>query len=267
MILKTNSYRNLLVEELNRRQRLNSRYSQRAFARNLGMSAGELSEVLRGRRSLSLKSALKVAKSLGFNTTETKHLLHLTQLEKSQALGAEGMIADVHLGLEKQEMSLEVFEMVSDWSCFAILNLADCQDFRFDEKWIAKRLGIQASMVHVSLQRLERVGLVKVQNGRRVIDKEYVFAPSGIPSGAIKNYHREILKKAIEALDLQKLEEREISGLGMAIDPEDLESMRKDIQEFQDQMVAKYAKTKKGKEVYQLEVSFFRMTKGESYDS
>ena len=63
--------------------------SQCAFAKQMGLSAGELSEVLRGKRALSLRSTLRVASSLGLGPAETRHLITLAQLEKSARYGAE----------------------------------------------------------------------------------------------------------------------------------------------------------------------------------
>ena len=79
-------------------------------------------------------------------------------------------------------------------------------------------------------------------------------------SEALRNYHRSILKKALESLDFQSFSEREISGIGLAIDPKDIDAIRKDIQDFQDQMASKYSRVKKRTVVYQLETAFFRLT-------
>src|SRR3954468_13014795 len=94
MLLNTHSSQTFLSEELARRMKSNPRYSQRAFARQLGLSAGELSEILRGKRSLSLRSALRVASSLGLSPSETRHLITLAQLEKSVRYGADIPMGD-----------------------------------------------------------------------------------------------------------------------------------------------------------------------------
>jgi uncharacterized protein (TIGR02147 family) len=256
MLLSTNSSRTFLAEELARRIKNNPRYSQRAFARQMGLSAGELSEVLRGKRNLSLKSALKVARALTLSPAEAKHLVHLTQVDKSQG---SPLLNPLTSDTPSYQLTLDMFHVISDWTCFAVLNLADTQGFRFDAFWIAKRLGISRAEAQMALDRLERVGLIERKNGKLIIVKDYVMSPSGIPSEAIRNSHRQILNKAIEALETQDHTERDITGLGMAIDPKQLPSIRKEISDFQDSLVAKYSKGKKS-EVYHLEVAFFRLT-------
>lgn len=266
MILSAISCRQFLLEELARRQQTNPRYSQRAFAKQMRLSAGELSEILRGRRALSLKSALKIARALGLNSTETKHLVHLSQIEKSARFGAQEALLQPSLKVDSAQLEMDAFHLISDWYCLAILNLADCVGFEWNTNWIANRLGITRAQAQSALDRLERIGLIKCADGRRRIDKQHVYTTSGVSSDAIRAYHRAMLKKASDALDFQKVEERELSGVGLAIDPRNLESMRQDISDFQEQMLAKYAKGKR-LEVYQLQIALFRLSEGESNGS
>ena len=51
------SYRELLLNELRRRQSTNPMYSLRAFARALDMDPSTLSKILRGKRDLSMRKA------------------------------------------------------------------------------------------------------------------------------------------------------------------------------------------------------------------
>lgn len=254
MLLNHESPKAFLAEELSRRIRSNPRYSQRAFAKQLGMSAGELSEVLRGQRALSLRSALKIAGSLGLNETESRHLIQIAQLERA---GAKPTPAP-----DSRQLTLDLFRAVADWYCFAIVSLADCEGFSWKPSWIARRLGISETEARLALERLERIGLIERSNGKLSVTKDYVLSPSGIPSEAIRAYHRQILERAIQALDSQPVAKREISGAGFAVDPKHLPSIKKDISEFLDRTVAKYSKGRK-LEVYQLEVALFQLTQGE----
>ncbi len=264
MLLELNCYRTFLSEELARRTKAHPRYSQRAFARDLGMSAGELSEVLQQKRRLSVRSALKVARYLSLNPTETKHLLYLVQLDGAEETKEvldrgswQPLPGDGATGLDR-------FRLVSDWTCFAILNLAECDNFRPRESWISRRLGISAAQVRVALGRLERVGLAKKVQGRWLFPKGDIAAPEGVPSESIRAYHAQILERAARALELQPAHEREFAGVGFAADPKQLPAMKKDVSHFLDEMVAKYGKGKNRTEVYQLEMALFRLTEGDS---
>jgi uncharacterized protein (TIGR02147 family) len=260
MLLNTNSYKTFLAEELARRKRTNPQYSQRAFAKQLGLSPGELSEILTHKRSLSLKSALRISKSLGLNATETKHLIHLVQIEKTKALHPDGL--DEMSVPGGQQLSLDLFRIVADWYCFAILNLTETHDFKWNVGWIARRLKISVAEARAAVERLERVGLIVLKNGKRRVAHDHVITSSTTPSDAIRSYHRQILKKAIDALDFQSVEERDITGITLAVDPKNLAAIKKDISDFQDQLMTKYSKGKKS-EVYHFETALIKLTEGE----
>jgi uncharacterized protein (TIGR02147 family) len=264
MLMNATTPREFLAEELARRTQANPRYSQRAFARQLGLSAGELSEVMRGKRALSVRSALRIANSLGFKPIETQRLLHLCQFDKTQVIsGTEQILAPLSEDERNSRgLSMDLFRVVSDWFCFAILNLADTDGFRFDSAWIARRLGISVAEVRVGLERLERIGLIERDSKNRlIVAKDYVLSPSGIPSEAIRNYHRQILERAIQALETQSVNEREVTGVGLAIDPRDMPEIQKQVSDFHDKIVADFARTgSRAKEVYQLESILFRLS-------
>src|SRR5690348_2524504 len=76
-MLATNDYRKFLKEKLEERQQLNSRYSLRAYARDLRISFSRLSQVLRHKQGLSEKSAIAIAKQLKLSQAEADHFCTL----------------------------------------------------------------------------------------------------------------------------------------------------------------------------------------------
>jgi uncharacterized protein (TIGR02147 family) len=265
MLLSCCSYRDFLSVEYLRRSKANPHYSQRAFAKQLGLSAGELSEVLRGKRKLSLKSALRIARSLSLNEAEREHLITLIHAQKSKEweaeLGDSGR-AGVRDPLAVRQLSLDMFAVVSEWYCFAILTLSETESFRWDENWIAKRLGIAPMQARIAIHRLERLGLIEKKRGKYRVVENYVLSPDGIPSEAIRNYHRQVLEMASRALEFQGVAEREISGITMAINPKFISAIKKEMALFLDGIAERYGAGKKPQEVYQLEMAFFRLSEG-----
>lgn len=269
LLLEMDSYRQFLAEELTRRMRHNPRYSQRAFSRQLGLSPGELSEILNGKRRLGLKSVLRIAQALGLNQTETKHLALLVQMEKTQELGKGDLLKPSKELLKdlppSRQISHDLFSIVADWYHFAILNLAETEGFCWNDKYIARRLGLSRTEAILALKRLEKVGLIrKDQFGKISMSQDYVKTVEGVPSEAGRRFHQQILQMAIAALDLQNLNEREISGISFPVHLRNLPSMKRDISEFLDQMGAKYTKDRTKSEVYHLEVSLFRLSQGDN---
>ena len=259
-----------LANELKNRSARNPRYSLRAFAQALKLSPGELSEILRGRRKPTLKGAIKIARALQLSSDETQKLLALT--DDFQSAGG-----DPSTQLQSRQLTMDLFHVVSDWYCFAILSLADTQDFNSDPKKIARRLGITEMECKIAVERLERVGLIEriepARQDRKSSAKpgyfhfratpDYVLSPQGIPSEAVRNYHRQILEKAARALDEQSVDEREIAGTTFAIDPKDLPKIKKELHRLLDRLAAESAKPGSARrtEVYHLEAALFRLSK------
>jgi uncharacterized protein (TIGR02147 family) len=262
-LLESQSVQDFLVKELERRVNVNARYSQRGFARNLGLSAGELSEVLRGKRKLGLKAALKISRAMGLNPAESKHLLHLSQFEKSRDWNIETRLMNDGPALTSSQVNEDVFHMVSEWYYFAILNLADTKDFIWNSAWISRRLGVGRVQAKTAMERLLRLGLIKRSNGKFKPNTDVILSTKGVSSEAIRQYHRQMLGKALDALNFQPVQERDISGVGFACNTDDVDAIRREIFEFQSKLSSKYGKGKSA-EVYHLEMAFFRLTEGGS---
>lgn len=249
---KKTDYIDFLLSELANKTKVNPLYSQRAFAKFLGVSPGSLNEILKGKRKLSLKAAIKMSKKLQLSKVEIRDFLALVDGNESGENAFESSL------VEKQ-LSNDTFDVVSDWYCFAILSLADCQDFKWTELHISKRLGISLWQAKDAVNKLLRVGLIeKTKKGYRT-SSDFVLSPDGVPSKAVRKFHHSILQKAQDALETQSVDEREISGVFMALDPKKLDKIKGEIDQFQNDIVEKYSKGKQ-LEVYQFETALFRLS-------
>ena len=248
-----------LAEELERRIKKNPSYSLRSFAQVLQLSPGELSEIIRGKRRLSLKGAFKVVKALGLQTAEAEKFLNLVQYTEAARAGMplpKGKLV-------AHSLSADFFHLVSDWYCFAILSLAETKDFRFDIGVIAKQFKISITEAKLALDRLERVGLLKRVNGQLQVVSDFVVSPDDIASEAVKRCHEQLLDKAKDALQTQSIDEREMGGITFAVNPKRLPELKKDLKKFLDDWAEKVSALdpRSKTEVYQLETALFRLSK------
>ncbi len=264
-IFDAGSVNDFLRRELDRRLGNNPRYSMRAFAKALGMSPGELSEVLREKRPISARACQKVAAALDLSPAEFKHLLVLattTGAARVRAGESVPMKAAVQTA-QAHRLDEDRFRLVSDWWCFAILSLLDLEEIRWASSEIAERFGITSLQAQAAMDRLERLGIVKKTGHERAVSSEFVEHLSEVSSEAIRRYHRSLLEKAIESLETQDREERDITGIGFPLDRRELKAVAREIAEFQDQLIAKYGRKRRGRKfdsVYQLETALFRLS-------
>ncbi|MBC7385871.1 MAG: TIGR02147 family protein [Cryobacterium sp.] len=262
MLKETNPTARYLSEQLRIRTEKNARYSLRAFAQNLGISPGELSEVLNGKRKLTFKNGLKISTALGHSPVEAENFLGLIKREWAARAGLVLAEEIQPAELERRILTEDVFHLVSDWTCFAIVNLTETKGFRFDHAFIARRLGITVTEAKLALDRLIRIGLVEVTGKKYSVSRDFILAPEGVPSAAVRKFHTQILEKAGEALVSQSIHERDIAGITFAIDPSDIPGVQKEIHTFIDRLATRLAKAPQQKktEVYHFETALFRLT-------
>ncbi len=246
------SISDLLSAELRRRVQSNSRYSLRSFAHALKLSPGALSEILREKRDLSLRSVPNLVRALGLNAVEAQHLMTLAQNGKlGTPLPAKAQ--------NQRQLTDEIFVLVSEWYHFAILNLLDCEGFDWKAEKIAARLGISRLQAKMAMQLLIKLGLVERKAGRIQGTREHILTSNDVPSAAVRAYHRQMLTKAMNALEQQDVSERQISGTGFAVDPDQIGAIKSDMIEFQNRMISKYGRGNK-REVYFMGLSLFKLT-------
>ncbi|MCR9203749.1 MAG: TIGR02147 family protein [Halobacteriovoraceae bacterium] len=246
-----------LNQELIKRTRKNPGFSQRAFAKFLDLSPGELSEILNGKRKLSLKKALVIAEKLSLDPQETMDFL--SKVKTSAQPQKSNSKKDIRSDL----LTIDAFELVSNWYCFAIINLSECVGFSWEKDYIAKKLGITHAEARDALNRLEKVGLIEKHDEDYRVVSDFVMGPDKISSTAVKRSHHDLLQKAIVALEEKTIDERNITGIGMALSESEYKAMVKDITKFRRELVKKYGYTNKKKnKVYQLEFALFELTEG-----
>jgi uncharacterized protein (TIGR02147 family) len=270
----TETLKGQLESELKRRQRINSAYSLRAFARDLGMTAGYLSLVLAGKRQFSLERITQVMQKLGYSATQVSQFLgamHPAAVgspkrgPRVRKLPRRPLSADDVVDPDENVVTLQLdaFQTVSDWYHAAILELTRCADFHGSPEWIAGRLRITVSEAAQACERLLRLGLLaRGADGRLAKTDNFLSIPSGTPSRALRSYHAQFLEKAKAALDAQNVDERDITNLVVAVDPQQLPALKEEIKQFRRRIgqLLDGPLGKDPKEVYQLGIQLFRLS-------
>lgn len=239
------------MDELASRKSRNPMYSLRAFARDLGISTTCLSEVLGSKRQLSRRNAAAVAERLCLTPEQKK-----TVFQEIQGRDENPMLTDHYLSLEEDS-----FRLIADWYYFAILNLAQLQNCSASPGWLAKRLGISELEVRGALERLQRMGFIKVE--KKMLARTVKPLHTQVPSAAMTRHYRQNLDKAAEALDKTDFDERAFATMTMAINPELLPGAAKLIKKFKHQM-AKFLEKDPRREVYTLAIQLFPVTRKEN---
>lgn len=229
----------------------NTNYSIRAFARDLAIPSGRLTEIFNGKRNLTEKLGHRISEKLALSNTETLSFIDTIRQEKTYKKKS----------LTGQQIPLEDFEKVFSPNALAILSLMETRSFRSDTAFIAQRLSLSEQEVSVLINTLIHMGYVKVDaKGRMKPSHTSTYTSDEVPAQSIRNFHKQNLARVINNLDNIAIKDRDVTSMTMAIDKNKLDVAKKKIAKFR-RSLTKYLETGRKTEIYTLNVQLFPVTK------
>lgn len=246
----SSDFRLYLQTELIRRCRQNANYSQRAFAKFLGVENSWLSKVMRRQKNMSPRSINKIGERLGLSPYEiNKFLKSISNARPSQSPP-----------IKFAQLNQDTFEVISEWYHFAILELMKLKSFKMDTRWISSRLGITHAEAQAAIERLVRVGILREQENIWV-DESKGFTTHNLGVNYSSSAHRKlqesILAKSAYALKNLPIERRDHSSMMMATNKSKLEEAKRRIDEFRYSLCEFLEDCSERDAVFQLSVSLF----------
>ena len=258
------SFRLMLESEYQKRQQKNSVYSLRAFARDLGVSASHLIEVLSGRYGLSPKSATTIAQKIFKLKSKQDLFVALVTKEhgRTQKMRshAENFISTFLKNKKYINIDLKNFSLMSNWYYLAFLELIDCKGFKFCHKWVAGRLNVHPEVIQQIISKLIQLGILRIEGKNLYPQDLNNFFGNEISNREIKKFHLETMEKAKMAIFEQDLKEREFTSLTIALNTKDIELAKKRIRQFIINFSEEFGEVDEKDQVYSLSLQFFRLT-------
>ncbi|MGE3610246.1 MAG: TIGR02147 family protein [Bacteriovoracaceae bacterium] len=256
-IQTTSNFRLWLQSELTDRCRKNSRYSLRSFALLLDIEPSSLSKILAGKRKPTPKVITKICERLSVGPTLTDKFLKTSREKKT------------HTSNTDQNFELiaeDTFVYISNWYYAAILELTFTDEIKDDPQYISSALGITVTEAKIAIERLLRLGLLSKEASVLKKTSAHItnFTP-GFTSSANKEFQRQILKKALEAIDLVNGPDKDITSMTMAIDVDKLPEARKIIAQFRRDMCA-FLEDGEQTRVYNLGIQLYPISKNINKD-
>lgn len=241
----------LLKMDYENRRRRNRSFSLRSYAKWMGLSPSQISQMLSGKRPITFKSLKKISERIGLSPNEKKNLFN-SALSKNNFIQQ----SDSKRNLEFKE---DQFRLISDWYHMAILAISKLKNKKADPRWLARRLGIRIEEANQALIRLQRLGLIKLKPVLEQIGDPFEIE-SRTPSEAIRKYHKQNLNLAIEKIETIPLQFRQFQSVSIPVDPSKIDKFKTLIDKFLDEAVD-LAKEDEAKEIYNLNVQLFPITK------
>lgn len=271
--MNNGSYQDILRNELARRCAENSNYSLRAFAKHLDVEPAQLSRVLNGKQNISPAMAQLIAEKLFKRGRDKDQFISLVELAvarndraKELALAKVRKLSPAEPALQLQ---LDTFTIISEWYHFAILDLVGLHDFISTSEKIAAYLGITEIEAKLAIDRLMKLCLLENRDGRLVKTQAKIATTNGVPSSGLRKFHKQMILKAVDAIDSQSIDQRYLRTKTMSISRSELPKFIKLIEDFLDnvsKLVASAEAPQQKDALYQLNVQLFDLKKTNGKD-
>jgi len=242
----------LLKNEFQLRRNRNPQYSLRAFAKSLKIHSSTLSVILSGKRKISPKQADKILRELNVDQIQKKQIL-LSIINTP--------LASTSIPANYETLQDESFSMISSCEHFTLLSCLDLDANGQTAEQLSEKLKIPLRETSECLERLARLQLVnRHENIWQATGRKFA-TNDNVLSSSVRRVNREYISKALSSLQYHSVEERDISGVTMAISSKKIPMAKKMIANFRREM-AEYLEAGNGKdEVYRLNIQLFPLSK------
>lgn len=247
-------------------------FSHRAFSRRAGLkSVNFLKLVMDGERNLSAEVAVRFASALGLDAGQSDYFCALVEYNQARTT-RERSVAYAQLVRHKPERAMRELDAQhaayhEHWYVPAIRELAVRADFRAEPAWVARMLepGITVAQAEKALEVLVALGLLSADESGQLRPVDAHVTTGLRPLGhQIADYHRAMIARAGDAIDLFPRDEREIASLTLCIDEALLPELKQKLQAFRRELMTFAEASGQRGRVVQVNFQLFPLSKKES---
>jgi uncharacterized protein (TIGR02147 family) len=220
--------------------------SYRGFARVAGLGAPNyLKLVIEGKRNLSAPMAERFARACRLNEESAQYFTLLVAFNQATEDVERNALHEALSRFARfrssQRLELAEMEYHSSWFIPAIRELVTCPGFQEDEAWIAEQLepSISEKEAGHALDVLLRLGLLERDDSGGLVQATRAVSTGAQANGLyIRNYHAELMQRAVHAMHHLPADERYISGLTLSASLATLSEVRRRVVAFRQELVA-----------------------------
>jgi uncharacterized protein (TIGR02147 family) len=251
------------------RKALNPSFSYASWARKLKVkSPATLHMVTKGQRSPGKELVRKIQMDLALNNDESRYFEILVGLKKHKHHLASSLELMKELEARHPEKGFKLvdhdqFRLISNWYCWALLEMVTLKGFKEDPEWITEtfEFAVSSDDIKEALVTMERMQLLgRDRNGKLVRTSRPLKTTSDRANENIKKFHAQTLKNAAESLYKHTSEERNFESLTLCMSQSKMPEAKKMIREFIDEFCRKFDDPTANK-VYQMELATFPLTR------
>jgi uncharacterized protein (TIGR02147 family) len=244
-------------------------FSFRTFSRKAKLrSPNYLKLVMDGARNLTREMAARFAAACGLTGEDTAYFVDLVAFNQSATTSERNAAYQRLTGFRRyrshHKLELAHAAYHATWYLPAVRELAARLDFRDDPVWIASRMypRITRGEAAEALSTLLELGLlVRDAKGRVKQDEPLVTTGPETKGLHIHNYHRMMMQRAADALELVPAPERDISALTLCLGDGGLVRLKERLQRFRRELLELSALEEEPRQVVQLNFQLFPLSR------
>jgi uncharacterized protein (TIGR02147 family) len=162
-----------------------------------------------------------------------------------------------------QPLKESQFHYYAYWYLVPVRELINVEGFKEDPQWIANKIkpAITTAEARRALEDLQKLDLVRRDaNGKLVQSSPNLNTADEVTSSVVAQYHKEMLKKAVESIDRFPREKREISCATFSVTPHGARRIKELVQKFRQDILDITAQEVNPQNVYQLNFQLFPLS-------
>jgi len=239
-------YRQFLKDFITHKRQTSATFSLEQLGRKTGcLTKSHISLIVSGKRALTNRRATALGKALGINERELAYYHKLIQfnqakddLEKETFL--KEMMSQLGRSLEAN-ISMKSYQILEDWHCIAIRELARLPNFDPNPHAIAAKLKglITPQEVKKALKVLLEVNMLRMSDDGQILPtSESLRTSDEVNSIAIRRYHQSCLNLGAKIIETEPIESREFGSVTILINPEDIPKIKELIKDLRENVLA-----------------------------
>lgn len=269
-IYEYQSARRFVLDAVAEKRKSGEPFSIRRWAKEMGLNShAHLVMLLSGKRNLTLKHVPALAQGLRLSTPERLYFQAMIQFENAKAPEEKSLfelwLSDLRPRGSLKIREVEEYRLIADWIHMAILAMSGLKNAPLTLAKIHSKLGHRFSRHEIlsAIERLLDLGILEEKDGAYTTHFDRVTTRDDISNRGAREYHKQVARLAIEAVDAQDPLEREFQSLALSVPKGKIPLAKEMIRKFRTQFSQAMAQ-EKGDEVYQMNLQFFRLTESPS---
>ncbi len=217
-------YRQFIRDYYERHKTANPSFSYRYLSQKAGINSAPFYKfIIEGKRNLTKATILKTCIALKLNDREAEYFENLVFFNQAKTVAEKNhffaRLVEKQRHRSVAKIREDQFEYFSEWYHCIVRELACMVDFKDDYAKLAKCLhpAIAPREAAQSVKMLLNLGFLKKVNGRYHQTEQLLATGYGLASHQIINFQIAMLRKAIEAFDRCKQNERLTSATTLAV--------------------------------------------------